>query len=584
MTLFTSTTPVELVVGNLKMCLAQKNYSRLGLKCKTLISRYDNMLVISYSEELDDDDLIRLVLSTMQETDDSQTVQHLGDIIFILSRRPKNLSKLVESNALGVLMEKLTKLAPSKVSLVNQLLSVVITLLDHKEFLERAGNARIIESILPKLNHFAPDRTFITNCIKIFNILTSDETFFQNLFNSGAIQEVVRAMNTYLNESDVCFQGVTLINTMLDNPEVQEFLLENSVTPTLARILNKHATDSQVPQPLCHALRKLIPFRRVRTEADQANIAPDLIKTISKHQTGNLTIVQYAFMCLVIMSTSIECRENCRKCGVDQCFVNCIERYSGNSALVRDGCIGLASLIYNNDLIDRFEATGMAKALGKAVKSLGDEDHKTTLRILASTYKEASLHEKCIPSLVKCDATTSLLSLINFQYSDKTIVSLCLSALVKISASKESHEQFERANAALVIPTVMSRFMEKNWMIVRSCALIMKNLAQSNRWKVLLTTKNGYKQLIRALVYYLKNCKTIVITCLEAIQLLASQTKLQPCLKEERVMKVLNVIEQRYHKKSRVISTIASETMDSITKKDAYTPDEEALLLPPLDG
>ncbi|KAK2959099.1 hypothetical protein BLNAU_5894 [Blattamonas nauphoetae] len=580
--IFEASTAIEQVVGNLKICLSRRDFPNLAFKCKCLISRYDNPLVVAYSEELDDEELIRLVLTIFQETDDSQIVSHLGDVIFILARRPKNLRKIVESNTLGILMEKFAKQDPSRVNFVTQILAIIITLLEYEDIRELAADAKIIESILPKLNNFIPDKKFIVNCLKIFNLLTSSEMLLERLFTSGAIPEIVRAMNNYGAEAEVCFEGCSVLNVMLDQPQAQQFLLENSITPVFARILNKHATDSKVPLPLCHALRKLIPFRRVRIEADQTTIAADLIRTITKHQTGNLTIVQYAFMTLVIMSTSAECRDNCRKACVDQCIVNCIERYSYNSAVVRDGCVALAALIYNNDLIERFEATGMAKSLNKAVKTLGDEDHKTTLRVLASAYKEASMNEKCIPSLVQHNSATSLLSLLNYQYSDKTIVALCLTALAKISANPGSHDQFERANAALVIPTVMSRFMEKNWMIVRSCALIMKNLSQSPRWKVLLASKGGYKQVLRAMVYYLKNCKAIILACLETIHQISSQEKVQSALKDERVMKALNVIEQRFHRKSRTIATLATESMNFISTKEVYSPDEESLLLPPL--
>jgi uncharacterized membrane protein YfhO len=61
---------------------------------------------------------------------------------------------------------------------------------------------------------------------------------------------------------------------------------------------------------------------------------------------GNLTIVQYAYMCLIILATSSECRDKCRNSDSCKTFVKFIDNFSKNSVVVRDSCIGIASLIY----------------------------------------------------------------------------------------------------------------------------------------------------------------------------------------------------------------------------------------------
>jgi hypothetical protein len=60
---------VEDVIGNLKQCLQRKDFLRFNLKAKTMIVRYDNPLIIAYSEELDDEELIRNALDTLQFVD-----------------------------------------------------------------------------------------------------------------------------------------------------------------------------------------------------------------------------------------------------------------------------------------------------------------------------------------------------------------------------------------------------------------------------------------------------------------------------------------------------------------------------------
>lgn len=48
------------------MCLARKDYQNLINRAKALTSRFDNPLIVAYSEELDDLELIKLILESLQ--------------------------------------------------------------------------------------------------------------------------------------------------------------------------------------------------------------------------------------------------------------------------------------------------------------------------------------------------------------------------------------------------------------------------------------------------------------------------------------------------------------------------------------
>ena len=53
------------------MALARKDYSNLRKRADALNSRYDNALVVAYSEELDNPDLIKSILEALKLADSS---------------------------------------------------------------------------------------------------------------------------------------------------------------------------------------------------------------------------------------------------------------------------------------------------------------------------------------------------------------------------------------------------------------------------------------------------------------------------------------------------------------------------------
>jgi hypothetical protein len=62
--------------------LARRDFKNLQLKAKMLIVRYDNPLIIAYSEELDDDELIRLTLETFEYPPSSYLVSDSMSLSF----------------------------------------------------------------------------------------------------------------------------------------------------------------------------------------------------------------------------------------------------------------------------------------------------------------------------------------------------------------------------------------------------------------------------------------------------------------------------------------------------------------------
>jgi hypothetical protein len=122
-------------------------------------------------------------------------------------------------------------------------------------------------------------------------------------------------------------------------------MLEGNFTSLFTKLLESYYNNDQAALAITQSLRKLVPFKKAREEAQKVNLPEILCKTISKHQQGNLTIIQYSFMCLgiffffffvilfyffiffrcyffflVILATSSECRDTCRKTNSIQVF------------------------------------------------------------------------------------------------------------------------------------------------------------------------------------------------------------------------------------------------------------------------
>lgn len=91
---------------------------------------------------------------------------------------------------------------------------------------------------------------------------------------------------------------------------------------------------------------------------------------------------------------------------------------------------------------------------------------------------------------------------------------------MRLSANPDSHQIFLKDDGATNIPALLSVYINKNWLVVRSATLVIRNLLQSDVWKQQLMEKEGYKHIVRAMAHFLKNCQSIVYVCVDILKTL----------------------------------------------------------------
>ncbi|KAA6375716.1 MAG: hypothetical protein EZS28_028758 [Streblomastix strix] len=360
----------------------------------------------------------------------------------------------------------------------------------------------------------------------------------------------------------------------------QDQVVKKNIIDVLSELLKIHDKDEAVLLPTTHSFRMIISLRKARDLATKANSAQYLVNVLKRHINGMLAIVQYSFMSLVIMATSIECRDNCRSAHVEGVLTRCLEQYSTNAGVVRNSCICIAALIYNNEYIDCLDER-MVKAMNKSIKAIKEGEHTTTLRVITAALKEASLYPQCVKKLIAGGTIDTLIALIKTHSQDKVIVALSIATLVKLSTETSSHDLFLHEDGAVVIPSLLSLYFNKSWIVVRATTLLLRNLVQSDSWKHALAEKDGFKHVIRTIAHYIRNCQSIVFVCLEVIKGILELNPVPTKVRDERVVKVLRVSEQAYYHRSRVISTLSKDCLKVLLTRDpsaadkAGTPEKE---------
>ncbi|KAA6384191.1 MAG: hypothetical protein EZS28_020281, partial [Streblomastix strix] len=411
--------------------------------------------------------------------------------------------------------------------------------------------AEILELLLPSMNTFSKDSEFLTICLKILRLCCNLKELVDHILQLGGTDQTIRAIRACFNKLEVAISGSAVIEKMLDDVMATRQLITMNVTSTLCGLLARFYENETAALSLTHCFRKLVLFKKARMEMSDANVATTLKDTIDKHSKGVLTIVQYAFMTLVFMSLSEEARESCRECEVESVMVKCIAAYPTNSGVVRDACIAIASLIFNPDDIIRYQQLKMTTAISKALKSFSNDKHIITLQVLVSVMKEASLYSICVPDIIQNGGIDALIHMFHTVFSDRKVVSIAMATLVKLSESTLSHEAFLKAKGDVQVPAMLSQYLGKNWVIVRSACLVLRNICKNDECKIAVVEKDGHLHVFRAMMKYLKNCQSIVYVCLQTINNILSSKLIHPKMKEESIVRQLNVVEQRFHRTNR---------------------------------
>ncbi|KAA6368565.1 MAG: hypothetical protein EZS28_035908, partial [Streblomastix strix] len=323
----------------------------LKIRAKAVIVRYDNPLTIAYSQELDDSDLVGLTIDIFKNAQDPAVIHLIRDITSIL--------------------------------ILRRIVQVLLDFDDFRKMVEQTSTD-LISTVIQFINMYAKEKECICACLRVLHLsLGNSAPLLEMLLNdTECCDYILSSVKLCQDHLGIAVSGSNVICEMCNSVKGRDYLMNNRVLSTVTELLERHCTEELVVLPVVHIIKKLIAFRKARQEiAGNGSLAQVLVRAINRHMTGLPSIVQFAFMSLVFMSLSSECRESCRDAHVEVVMAKSIDAYATNPLIVKNGCIALSQLIFNSNLIDRFITNNIAKSLVKAQRAMIEQEDQMMISL-----------------------------------------------------------------------------------------------------------------------------------------------------------------------------------------------------------